>query len=142
MTQENPNFDAALDFVKKAGTMTTYLNTIEITYQQILDRIRQMNGANGDKAADVFCVQLKQELSKELDSLEFVLASVYADQFSAQELKQLKAFFVTPVGQKLINATTLIAQDFANKSVDFQQKMASVIMPKIQMEFKMQGYQM
>lgn len=142
MTQDHPNFDVALDFVKKVGTMTTYVESIGITYQQILDRIRQMNGTNGDKAVDTFCDLLKGELLKELDSLELVLASVYAEQFSAQELKQLKAFFITPVGQKMINATTTIAQDFANKSVDFQQKMASIIMPKIQMEFKMQGYQM
>lgn len=142
MNQENPNFDVALDFVKKVGTMTTYVQSIEITYQQILDRIRQMNGNDGDKAVKSFCELLKSELTKELDSLEVVLAHVYAEQFTAQELKQLKAFFITPVGQKMINLTTTIAQSFANKSVDFQQKMASIIMPKIQMEFKMQGFQM
>jgi hypothetical protein len=142
MTQNHPNFNVALEFVKEAGTMSTYLNTIDITYQQILDRIRQINGNNGDNAAVMFRDLLKRELEKEVTSLEVVLASVYAEQFSSQELKQLKAFFVTPVGQKLINATTSIAQEFANKSVDFQQKMASVIMPKIQMEFKMQGFQM
>lgn len=142
MSQDHPNFDVALDFVQKVGTMTTYVDSISITYQQILDRIRQMNGNNGDKAAEVFCDLLKGELTKELDSLEVVLAGVYATQFTSQELKQLKAFFITPVGQKMINATTTIAQEFANQSVDFQQKMASIIMPKIQMEFKMQGYQM
>jgi len=142
MSQAHPNFNVALEFVKEAGTMETYVKTIEITYQQILDRIRQLNGTNGDKAVTTFCDHLKTELKKELSSLEIVLASVYAKQFSSQELKQLKAFFVTAVGQKLIDLTTVIAQDFATESVDFQQKMASVIMPKIQMEFKMQGFQM
>lgn len=138
----HPNYPIALEFIKEAGTMTTYLDTIDITYQQVMDRIRQVNGQQGQAAAIMFRDLLKRELQKEMGNLEGVLASVYAGQFSSTELKQLKAFFVTPVGQKLIGATTSIAQDFANQSVDFQQKMASVIMPKIQMEFRMQGYEM
>lgn len=138
----HPNHDVALDFIKEAGTMQTYLDTIDITYQQVMDRIKQINGANGQAAAEAFREMLKLELTKEIGNLETVLAEVYAGQFSSQELSELKNFFMTPVGQKLISATTSIAQEFAEQSTDFQQKMASVIMPKIQMEFKMKGYQM
>lgn len=138
----HPNHAVALDFIKEAGTMATYLETIDITYQQVMDRIKQANGQSGDAAAVMFRDLLKRELQNEISSLEVVLADVYASEFSADELVQLKAFFITPVGQKLIGSTTSIAQNFAAKSTDFQQKMASVIMPKIQMEFKMKGYEM
>ena len=138
----HPNHAVALDFIKEAGTMATYLETIDITYQQVMDRIKQANGQSGDAAAVMFRDLLKRELQNEISSLEVVLADAYASEFSADELVQLKAFFITPVGQKLIGSTTSIAQNFAAKSTDFQQKMASVIMPKIQMEFKMKGYEM
>lgn len=138
----HPNHAVALDFIKEAGTMATYLETIDITYQQVMDRIKQANGQSGDAAAVMFRDLLKRELQNEISGLEVVLADVYAGEFTAEELKDLKNFFVTPVGQKLIGSTTAIAQNFAEKSTDFQQKMASVIMPKIQMEFKMKGYEM
>jgi hypothetical protein len=136
------NHQVALDFVKEAGTMTTYLETLDITYQQVIDRIRQINGQNGNAAAVAFRDLLKRELQNEIGSLEEVLADVYAAQFTPDEIVQLKAFFTTSVGRKLIGATTAIAQNFANQSIPFQQKMASVIMPKIQMEFKVQGFEM
>ena len=138
----HPNHAVALEFIKEAGTMATYLETIDITYQQVMDRIKQANGQSGDAAAVMFRDLLKRELQNEISSLEVVLADVYAGEFTSEELKDLKDFFVTPVGQKLIGSTTAIAQNFAAKSTDFQQKMASVIMPKIQMEFKMKGYEM
>jgi len=131
-----------LQFIQEAGTMTTYLETIDITYQQVIDRIRQMNGNNGQAAAVAFRDLLKQALQNEIGGLEQVLADVYASQFTAEELVELKKFFTTSVGQKLIGSTTAIAQNFANQSVDFQQKMASVIMPRIQMEFKVKGFEM
>ncbi|MEM6602883.1 MAG: DUF2059 domain-containing protein [Pseudomonadota bacterium] len=137
----HPNHQVALEFIQEAGTMTTYLETIDITYQQVMDRIRQANGASGDAAAALFRDLLKRELQAEISSLESILADVYAAQFTPEELEELKQFFVKPVGQKLIGATTTIAQDFANQSSEFQQKMATVIMPKIQMEFKMNGYE-
>lgn len=138
----HPNHQIALDFIKEAGTMKTYLDTIDITYQQVMDRIKQINGDNGSDAAVMFRDLLKRELQKEIGGLETILAEVYATQFSADELMQLRRFFVTPVGQKLIGSTTAIAQMFATQSVDFQQKMASIIMPKIQMEFRNKGYDM
>lgn len=136
------NHQAALEFIQEAGTMTTYLDTIDITYQQVMDRIKQLNGDNGNAAAQTFRELLKSELTNEISSLEDILAEVYAEQFQEEELRQLKAFFVTQVGQKLIQATTTIAQNFALQTTEFQQKMASVIMPKIQMEFKIKGYRM
>ncbi len=142
MNANHPNYAEALSFVQEAGTMKGYLDTIDVTYQQILDRIRQINGVNGDNAAIAFRDMLRRELDKEMNGLEQILASVYAERFSVDEIRQLKDFFKTGVGQKLIMGTTAIAQDFAGKSLDFQQKMATVIMPRIQMEFKMQGYQM
>jgi hypothetical protein len=142
MNQHTPNYAAALDFIKEAGTMKGYLDTLDVTYQQILERIKQINGGQGDKAVNVFKFMLKKELAKEMDMLEAILADVYASRFSASDLQQLKDFFRTAVGQKLIMETTAIAQDFAEKSTEFQEKMATVIMPKIQMEFKMQGFKM
>jgi len=139
---KHPNHAVALQFIQEAGTMTTYLETIDITYQQVIDRIRQMNGNNGQAAAVAFRDLLKQALQNEIGGLEQVLADVYASQFTAEELVELKKFFTTSVGQKLIGSTTAIAQNFANQSVDFQQKMASVIMPRIQMEFKVKGFEM
>ena len=110
--------------------MATYLETIDITYQQVMDRIKQANGQSGDAAAVMFRDLLKRELQNEISSLEVVLADVYASEFSADELVQLKAFFITPVGQKLIGSTTSIAQNFAAKSTDFQQKMALLLCQK------------
>jgi hypothetical protein len=134
--------NVALDFIKEAGTMKGYLDTIDITYQQIIERIREINAPQSDQAATSFKRMLREELNREVPALEAVLAEVYAERFAVEELVQLKNFFKTPVGQKLIMGTTAIAQDFAAKSGDFQQKMATVIMPKIQMEFKIQGFKM
>ncbi|HEY4985610.1 MAG TPA: DUF2059 domain-containing protein, partial [Bradyrhizobium sp.] len=55
--------------------------------------------------------ELQNELLKGEDDLMAVSACIYAQHYTGDELRQLKAFYGTPLGQKLISEGPAVLKD-------------------------------
>jgi hypothetical protein len=83
---------------------------------------------------------LLAELEPRNVELHQQLARVYAEHFTVDELKDLLAFYRTPLGKKLIAEEPRIADD-AMKSADaWSQKLAEEVVAKMRAEMKKRGF--
>ena len=130
----------ALDFVRDSKAVSGYVDSIDMMYKAALDHVRKLNARNGEAAATAFRNALRRELNPEVAALEQLLAAVYAQRFTVEELKAMQMFFRTPAGQKMIRFTSDIATDFAGRTAEFQQRMSTVIMPRIRDELLNLGF--
>jgi hypothetical protein len=68
------------------------------------------------------------------------LARVYAEHFTVQELKELLAFYKSPLGKKLIAEEPKIAEDAMKSADDWSQKFAEEVIAKMRAEMKKRGF--
>ncbi len=97
---------------------------------------------NPDLAGDlnVVAAQLRKEYAPRVTELTNHVAMVYAQHFTEAELKQIVAFYSSPVGKKyqaqlpqIINASGQFAHDWANKLSD-------QVIEKMREEMKKRGH--
>ncbi len=140
MAVDQNTLDAALEFIRRSGAVSGYVDNIDLMYQAALDHVRRLNAQNGDAAARIFRDVLKEALLNEVEYLEELLAEVYAERFDSEELHAMRDFFETPVGRKMIQSTSIIAINFSSRTEEFQKRMASVIMPRIREDLHNMGF--
>jgi hypothetical protein len=90
---------AELLTIKKASTV--YQNIVPTVVQRTKDAILQ-NNLNYQKDLDEVSVKLAGELANRKDEIAKAMALIYATNFTEQELKDLIAFYKTPLGQKFL----------------------------------------
>ncbi len=95
---------------------------------------------NLDKDLDVVAKQLRTDYVGRRTEIRAEIGRAYASQFTEPELRQIIAFYKTPLGKKLIDAEPK-AIDEATKRVDvWATKFADEVMAKIKAEMKKKGH--
>jgi hypothetical protein len=85
--------------IKKANQI--YQNIVPTVIQRTKDAILQTN-VNYQKDLNEIALKLATELSAKRDELGKAMAEIYATNFTEQELRELIAFYKTPLGQKFL----------------------------------------
>jgi uncharacterized protein len=100
-------------------------------------------------------LQINPNLTKDIDAVgAMMLADVqarradlhrevaagYASAFSEQDLKDLIAFYKTPLGKKVIEAEPKAGQESAQRAQDWVEKYAEAAMAKMRAEMKKRGH--
>jgi uncharacterized protein len=68
------------------------------------------NRPDVDRDFDALLPVLQQKMTARVNELMEAVVVIYANNFSAQELRDLTAFYKTPTGQKFLQKTPAIAQ--------------------------------
>jgi hypothetical protein len=68
------------------------------------------NRPDVDRDFDALLPVLQQKMTARVNELMEAVVLIYSSNFSAQELRDLTAFYQTPTGQKFLQKTPLIAQ--------------------------------
>jgi hypothetical protein len=68
------------------------------------------NRADVARDYDALVPVLTEKMSARFGELENSIVSIYADNFTAAELRELIAFYKTPTGQKFLEKTPLVTQ--------------------------------
>ncbi len=101
--------------------------------------IVQVNPTAGQDA-EVVAAQLRKEMQARVPEIQNEIARGYAEQFSEAELKELVAFYKTPLGRKVIDGEPK-ALDGATKRVDaWAEKVAAEVAAKMRAELKKRGH--
>lgn len=114
----------ATELVKVTGAAQLFNTLVPGVVEQSKILFLQQNpGLAGD--LNEIAARMRTDLAPRLNELYTETAKIYADHFTEQELKDLLAFFGSPVGKKyiteqsvVVNASLKFAQDWANKLSD------------------------
>ena len=95
-----------VDTIKLADRFKILLPTIFKTLKPAIVQ----NRADVERDYDALVPLLTQRMSARFGELESSIVLIYADNFTAAELRELIAFYKTPTGQKFLEKTPLVMQ--------------------------------
>ena len=112
------------EIVKLSGATSLFTSLVPGVIEQSKILFLQQNpGLAGD--LNVIATKMRADLAPRLTELAAEVAKIYAEHFTEQELKDLLAFYSSPVGKKfvveqavVVNSSLKFAQDWANKLSD------------------------
>ena len=127
------------EVVELKGGMSMFDTVVSGVIEHHRRLLLQMN-PNLDKDLTDVANQLQAEFVPRLAEIHAEIARAYAIQFTEAELRQIVAFYKTPLGKKLITAEPA-ALDEATKRVDaWATKFADEVMLRLRAEMKKKGH--
>lgn len=99
---------------------------------------------NPDLAKDLNAVaaKLRKEYAPRLSELITHVARLYVQHFTEAELKQIVAFYQSPVGKKLLAQRPQIVNSSMNYAQDWANKLSDKVMDRMSEEMKKRGHPM
>jgi uncharacterized protein len=95
---------AVKEYLKATGSMKAFT----VALDQMVDMHKQNNTSG---LSDSFWNELRDEMALSLNELVDMLAPVYAKHLSITDLNEVTAFYNSPAGKKMAEATPAILQD-------------------------------
>jgi hypothetical protein len=98
--------------------------------------------ANPTSAKDLEAVsnQLAAEFGPRKAEVQMEIARAYAGRFTEQELKEILAFYKTPLGKKLVNEEPKGVDDATSRVDAWASKYAEEVLTKMRAEMKKRGH--
>jgi hypothetical protein len=124
--------------MKNAGAM--YASAVPNIVQKTKDALLQAN-LNYQKDLDEVAVVVAQKLAGREKEIGDGMATVYANQFSEQELKDLVVFYKSPLGQKLLAAEPRAIQSSMSYMNQWAQTFAETVNGEFRAEMRKRGKQ-
>jgi hypothetical protein len=109
--QDPAALEQARIVLDKTNAKAMTAQVLPLVMTQITNLIQQANPAQGELVKQVMDEAALPAMQARLPDLMENFARLYANRFSADELKELVAFYDTPLGKKLIEQQPRIAQD-------------------------------
>ena len=91
-----------------------------------------------DQAIKTLTPEFEQRREQLLDEI----ARAYAARFSEQELMEIKTFYETPTGAKLVKALPGILQESYDKTNAWSRQMSQDVVTRLREELKKKGHDM
>ena len=124
--------------MKKANLM--YANAVPGVVERTKTELMQTN-INYQKDLNEVAVIVAQKLANRTNEIGDGMAKVYASQFTEQELKDLVAFYKSPLGQKLLTAEPAAIQNSMAYLNEWAQNFAEVVNGEFRAEMRKRGKQ-
>ena len=99
---------------------------------------------NPDLAGDLNAVaaELRKELAPRVSELTNHVAELYAQRFTEAEMKQILAFYTSPVGRKYQQQLPQIVQNSGRFAHDWANKLSDQVIEKMREDMKKRGHPM
>ena len=89
---------------------------------------------------DEIVPRLQDELGKNQEELLNSISRIYASKFTEDELKDIAAFYESPVGKKLSAATPEVLRESLGEMREWAQKMSATVMNRMREELAKKGH--
>ncbi len=129
---------AAREVIELSGAASSLRDIVPVFFdeaRQTFTRTRPEIAKDLDEAIKV----VTPEFEKRRDQLMTDIAIVYAQRFTAQELGEIKAFYLTPTGKKLVGSMPGILQESYQKTQIWSARMSQEIVSRLRAEMKKRG---
>ena len=117
-----------------------YANAVPGVVERTKTELMQTN-INYQKDLNEVAVIVAQKLANRTNEIGDGMAKVYASQFTEQELKDLVAFYKSPLGQKLLTAEPAAIQNSMAYLNEWAQNFAEVVNGEFRAEMRKRGKQ-
>jgi hypothetical protein len=87
-------------------------------------------------------LQLRKEYESKKAELVYEVAIIYAQHFTEQELKELIAFYKTPLGQKMLKEEPVAVEASLKRAQDWSNAFAEVVLGRFRSEMKKRGHEL
>ena len=124
--------------MKNAGAM--YASAVPNLVQQTKDQLLQSN-LNYQKDLNEVAVIVAQKLAGREKEIGEGMAKIYAGEFTEQELKDLVAFYKSPLGQKLLSTEPKAIQMSMGYMNQWAQQFAEIVNGEFRAEMRKRGKQ-
>jgi hypothetical protein len=124
-TTPSPETLAAARELIQVTRATEQFKAILPTLFQNLKAAIVQNRPEVEKAYDAMIPIFNQKAAQRLDELTTAMAAVYANNFTADEIHDITAFFRSPTGQKFIQRQQSIVQQSMTAGQQFGREVAS-----------------
>jgi hypothetical protein len=84
--------------------------------------------------------QLKKEYAAKAADITNEVAKVYAQHFTEAELREILAFYKSPVGRKMLTEEPKAIEQSLKAAQDWAAKFSDVVMDRFRVEMKKKGY--
>ena len=125
--------------IRKTNALALTEQVLPIIATQIVGLLRNANPAQGDLAQKIFEEYGLPTFRKRMPEMGEVIAQVYANRFTADELRQVGAFYDTSVGRKLIDQMPGLTQDSMAAGAAWGQSVAQDVLKQMMPELEKRG---
>ena len=129
---------AAKEILAMKNASSMYANAVPNIVQQTKDALLQSN-LNYQKDLNEVAVIVAQSLAGREKEIGEGMAKVYANEFTEQELKDLVAFYKSPLGQKLLSTEPRAIQFSMSYMNQWAQSFAEVVNAQFRAEMRKRG---
>jgi len=129
---------AAAELLGMKRAFTIYQNIVPNIIQRDKDSILQ-NNLNYQKDLEEISVKLATELGPRREEIGKAMAQIYATTFTEQELKDLIAFYKSPLGKKFLETEPQSIQSSINFMNQWSAAMANEVNERFRAELKARG---
>jgi hypothetical protein len=98
------------------------------------------NNPNLTKELNDVAAQLRKDYDGKKAELVYEVAVIYAKHFTEQELKELVAFYKSPLGQKMLKEEPLALDQSMKKAQDWSQDLSETVLGRIRSEMSKKGH--
>ena len=131
--------EAAREIIIAKGAMTMFNPLIPGVIEQGKDALLQQNPMLG-KDLNEAAAKLRTEMAPRLAQLTDEIARIYATHFTEKELKEILAFYKSPLGKKIIVDEPKALDQTLNFAQDWALKLSDEVATKIRAEMKKKGH--
>lgn len=129
---------AATELMTAMGADAQFKVAIETMTKGMADIIRKQHGDKATVIEEVMGLLRQKFLSRASEMRELV-APLWAEKFTAAELKEMAAFFGSPIGRKMIEAQPGIMQKSMQLGMQWGQRIGAEVEAEARNEFKKRG---
>jgi hypothetical protein len=142
LAQSNPSPAAiatAKEIVKIRGGDALFGSFIPGDIEQAKAKFEKQNPALG-KDLNIVAGKLRTELGPRIHEVNDEVAKAYASHFTESELKEMLAFYNSPVGRKMTTEEPKALAQGMNFAQEWAQKFSDVVLSKYRSEMKKLGH--
>jgi hypothetical protein len=132
---------AARELVVTMRTADQLKAVLPVIMKQLKPAIVQ-NRPEIERDYDAIMPQLLERMSQRSSEIVDLTAAIYANNFSAEEIRQVTAFYRTPVGQKFLDKLPAITQASMAMGQKWGQSIAVEMRDKIIEELRKRGHKL
>jgi hypothetical protein len=135
--EKRANIEALL---KDTGMLGNMSRMIDLLIPQIIGSLKKQNQEIPDAVWDEFTGLCAEEMKRSLPELEDPVIAIYDANFSADEIKQLVAFYQSPVGRKIVIQLPQLMQQSVAMGQSWGQQAEARAVERIRAAAKQKGY--
>jgi hypothetical protein len=135
--EKRSNIEALL---KEIGVLANLSRLIDVLAPQIIGSLRQENQKIPNALWDEFTGMCTEEMKRSLPDLEEPIIAIYDANFSADEIKQLAAFYQSPVGRKIVIQLPQLAQQTVAMGQSWGEQAGARAVERIRAAAKQKGF--